>query len=98
MDIDGVSALPMFRLYPLVDQVADKVTAMFETHGSAPSNRYRDLVDLVLLVTVDGMDATLFAAALRSRARNARNPVTLPITMDSPGAGWPRGQGRLRRR
>lgn len=54
VDLTGVPDLPPFRLYPLTDQIADKVCAMYETHGpqGAPSNRYRDLVDLVLLVAV----------------------------------------------
>ena len=82
---------PMFRLYPLADQIADKVTAMFETHGNAPSNRYRDLVDLALLVTVEGIDAELLRKALRSRANNARNPVTMPTTLNSPGDSWTDG-------
>jgi hypothetical protein len=34
------------------------------------------------------MDAALLLAALRSREMNARNPVTLPLAMLSPGAGW----------
>jgi hypothetical protein len=42
-----------YRAYPLVDHVADKVVATFEVHGETqrPSTRYRDLVDLVSIVT-----------------------------------------------
>jgi hypothetical protein len=64
---------------------------MFETHGNTPSNRYRDLVDLALLVTIEGIDAGLLRQALDSRARNARNPVTMPTVMLSPGNGWVAG-------
>lgn len=89
LNVEGVPELPAFRLYPLVDQIADKVSAMYETHArGAPSNRYRDLVDLALLVGVEKMDAALLVSALRSREKNARNPVTLPSAMHSPGAGW----------
>jgi hypothetical protein len=88
LEIGGVPKLPAFQLYPLMDQIADKVSAMYETHGGAPSNRYRDLVDLALLVGVEEMDAALLLAALRSREMNVRNPVTLPLAMLSPGAGW----------
>jgi Nucleotidyl transferase AbiEii toxin, Type IV TA system len=37
---------------PLPDQVADKVCAMYEKHGhfAARSSRYRDLVDLVMVI------------------------------------------------
>ncbi|OLB76439.1 MAG: hypothetical protein AUI14_18875 [Actinobacteria bacterium 13_2_20CM_2_71_6] len=89
LDVDGVPELPTFRLYPLVDQIADKVSAMCEMHGhDVPSNRYRDLVDLVLLVDIDELDAALLSAALWPRARHARNEVTMPTAMRAPGAGW----------
>ncbi len=89
--IAGLSNLPAFRLYPLVDQIADKVAAMYETHRGVPSNRYRDLVDLALLVSAEEMEAQPLSAALRSREKHARNPVTLPTAMHSPGAGWTDG-------
>ena len=92
LDVDGVPALPAFRLYPLVDQIADKVAAMYETHGHGePSNRYRDLVDLALLISAEELDAALLRAALRSREKNARNRLALPTSMQSPGAGWSDG-------
>ena len=42
-----------YRAYPLVDHIADKLAAMFERHGTlrAPSTRYKDLVDLVAILT-----------------------------------------------
>lgn len=40
---------PLYRLYPIVDSVADKVMAIAETHHGRPSTRFRDLVDLVLI-------------------------------------------------
>ena len=42
-----------YHAYPPVDHIADKVAAMFERHGemSRPSVRYKDLVDLVAIVT-----------------------------------------------
>lgn len=44
-----------YRAYLLVDHVADKVAAMFELHGgaSAPSTRYKGLVDIVISASVD---------------------------------------------
>lgn len=91
LEVQGVPTLPTFRLYPLVDQIADKVVAMYETHMGVPSNRFRDLVDLVLLVGTMDLDATLLKSALRTRERHARNPVTLPTAMSSPGPGWDGG-------
>jgi nucleotidyltransferase AbiEii toxin of type IV toxin-antitoxin system len=93
LDIVGMTALPVFRLYPLTDQIADKVAAMYEKHGGmgAPSNRYRDLADLILLISVEEIDAALLIAALRSREQHARNPVALPAAMQAPGPGWSEG-------
>ena len=34
VEVPGVDALPEFTLYPLPDQVADKVCAMYEKHGA----------------------------------------------------------------
>jgi len=86
--VPGVPALPKFTLYPLPDQVADKVCAMFGHYGSelGPSNRYRDLVDLVFIATRCSLDATLTLAALRSEER--RRGMTLPLELHAPGPGW----------
>jgi len=92
LEVAGVPPLPAFLLYPLVDQIADKITAMYETHSRGePSNRYRDLVDLALLIGAEAMDAALLIAALHSRETNARNPVVLPASLRSPGTGWADG-------
>jgi hypothetical protein len=91
LELAGVPPLPQFQLYPLVDQIGDKVAAMYETHAGVPSNRYRDLVDLTLLTGIAELDAALLLAALRSRAKHARSPMTLPSVMRSPGAGWADG-------
>ena len=44
-----------YRVYPLVDHVADKVAAIIERHGEGDhaSTRFKDLVDLVAIVTRD---------------------------------------------
>lgn len=49
-DLRGLPDLPPMALYPVADQIADKLDA-FTRHrdGSAVSTRYRDLVDLLLL-------------------------------------------------
>lgn len=73
--LTGLPDLPAFRLYPLADQIADKVAAMYETHGTAPSNRYRDLVDLILLTGLDGIDASS-CPSTRPCRRELRQPAT----------------------
>lgn len=86
--------MPKFVLYPGVDQVADKVAAMYERHGEAgqvASNRWRDLADLVLLTEVEELDATSLARALTTRVAQARSPVRLPDKMCPPGPEWVTG-------
>ena len=57
-----------YRAYPLVDHVADKVAATLEHYGEGrrPSTRYRDLVDLVAIVTAASVPADRQLKALRS--------------------------------
>ena len=59
-----------YRAYPLVDHVADKIMATFQRYGQsqAPSTRYKDLVDLVAIVTAASVDAEPQRVALRSEA------------------------------
>lgn len=81
-----------YRAYPLVDHIADKVAAMFETHGeqNVPSTRYKDLVDLVAIVIAASVDAALMIAALRVEAE--RRGITLPARFAVPDRDlWERG-------
>jgi hypothetical protein len=57
---------PRYRLYPLVDSIADKVMAIVETHHDRPSTRFRDLVDLVLIAHSQQVRADDLAAAFAS--------------------------------
>lgn len=83
-----VAPLPPFVLYPLADQVADKVCALYERHGpqQIPSSRYRDLVDLVLITTHFDLDATQLAEALTREA--TRRALHLPAALEAPGPAW----------
>jgi len=73
-----------YRVYPLVDHVADKVAATFQLYGEGrrPSTRYRDLVDLVSIVTGASIDAIAQKAAIESEA--ARRGLNLPTEFDVP--------------
>lgn len=54
-----------YRLYPVVDQIADKVCATVADHSGKPSSREKDLVDLVILaLTPYGRDLGDFEAAV----------------------------------
>ncbi|MGH2961478.1 MAG: nucleotidyl transferase AbiEii/AbiGii toxin family protein [Solirubrobacterales bacterium] len=81
-----------YRAYPLVDHIADKVAATFDRYGEteAPSTRYKDLVDLVAIVTGASVKAQPQKAALASEAK--RRGITLPPRFDVPARElWGRG-------
>jgi hypothetical protein len=73
-----------YRAYPLVDHIADKVAATYERHGEErrPSTRYRDLVDLVAIVTTASVGAASQRAALTSEFD--RRGLTLPTSFVVP--------------
>ncbi|WP_448006000.1 nucleotidyl transferase AbiEii/AbiGii toxin family protein [Agromyces bauzanensis] len=58
-----------YRLYPVVDQIADKVCATMADYNGRPSSREKDLVDLVVLATTQTVDADALRRAIRSEAR-----------------------------
>jgi hypothetical protein len=81
-----------YRAYPLVDHVADKVAATFDRWGESevPSTRYKDLVDLVAIVTEATVDADAQTTALASEAERRR--ISLPRGFDVPARDlWERG-------
>jgi hypothetical protein len=74
-----------YKVYPLIDHVADKVVATFDGYGQDkrnPSTRFRDLVDLVAISLGATIDAESQMRALRSEA--TRREVTLPDRFDVP--------------
>ena len=85
--LELVAGLERRQLEPMVE-IADKVAAMVERHGpgSRASTRYRDLVDLVLIVRSCEVDAALTRAALSAQAH--RRELTLPLTLSAPSPAW----------
>jgi hypothetical protein len=73
-----------YRAYPLVDHIADKIAATYERYGTSrmPSTRYRDLVDLVAIITGASVDATAQRTALESEF--GRRGLALPDHFDVP--------------
>jgi len=73
-----------YRAYPLVDHIADKIAATYQRYGATamPSTRYRDLVDLVAMITGASVAATAQRAALESEF--TRRHLDLPKTFDVP--------------
>ncbi len=81
-----------YRVYPLVDHLADKVVATFQLYGhqKRPSTRFKDLLDLVSIVTGGSIPAAPQLVALTSEAE--RRGVTLPRAFDVPDRPlWERG-------
>ncbi|MCF6733699.1 nucleotidyl transferase AbiEii/AbiGii toxin family protein [Blastococcus sp. KM273129] len=97
IEVPDVAPLPEFTLYPLVDQVADKVCAMYERHGpqQIPSTRFRDLVDLVLITREFPLDGDQLSAALAQEAQ--RRGLTLPATLVLPDSTWTAGYPKVAR-
>lgn len=96
----GLARAP-YRVYPLVDHIADKVCALHETHERAsgrtePSSRYRDLADLAVFAHTASVQAPLLKRALGSEAQ--RRGMLLPERLAVPvDEGWSRGYARVAR-
>lgn len=68
---------PPYRLYSVVDHVADKVCATMELHNGRPSGRHRDLVDLVIIACTQTIDAAALGHAIEAeRLHRELPPVT----------------------
>src|SRR2546421_1375563 len=83
-----------YRAYPLVDHIADKVSACLETHARGGgtvtvSSRYKDLVDLVLIARTQQPAAADLRRAVLSET--GRRSVGLPPEFVMPGPLWPAG-------
>ncbi|MCI1748204.1 MAG: nucleotidyl transferase AbiEii/AbiGii toxin family protein [Acidipropionibacterium sp.] len=76
-----------YRLYPIVDQIADKVCATLAQYSGRPSSREWDLVDLVILATNEDMSANKLRHALLTEARV--RTLSLPDRFTIP-ASWGR--------
>ncbi|MBF6102181.1 nucleotidyl transferase AbiEii/AbiGii toxin family protein [Nocardia cyriacigeorgica] len=89
IDIEDVQPPPEFACYPLIDQIADKLAAMYEYHGEerAPSTRWRDLADLLLIISTSRFDAAALHMALNHQ-RQHRAALALPSAIHLPGPLW----------
>jgi hypothetical protein len=76
-----------YRLYPVANQVADKLTATIGRHNGKPSSREKDLVDLVVLALTQGVEAHDLRDAIVTECRLRGLPV--PQSVDLPPAWGP---------
>lgn len=76
-----------YRLYPVANQIADKVCATLATYSGARSSRERDLIDLVVIANTQTVKANELREAIRGEARlRGLDPVT---DLNLP-SGWGR--------
>jgi len=89
--VEPGNALPLpklvthwYRLYPVVDQIADKVCATMIEYNDRSSSREKDLVDLVVLATTQDIDGTALRVAIITESRRRQlepfNVFTVPAT------------------
>ncbi|WP_375430758.1 nucleotidyl transferase AbiEii/AbiGii toxin family protein [uncultured Friedmanniella sp.] len=91
LDLPRLATHP-YRLYPVIDQIADKVCATMTTYGERPSSREKDLVDLVVFATTHDIDGSALRRAIAIEAR--RRQIDLPAHFAVP-ASWGAGYGKL---
>ncbi|MBH0129985.1 nucleotidyl transferase AbiEii/AbiGii toxin family protein [Salinibacterium sp. NK8237] len=84
--VSPANRLPLTRLrtcdyvlYPLADQVADKLCATQAKYGESksPSSRVKDLIDLLLISLTESMDARQLSIAVATESkRRSLDPIT----------------------
>ncbi len=91
LDLPKLAGNP-YRLYPTVDQLADKVCATLVLYNGRPSTREKDLVDLVVLAVTQDVDATKLRRALE--VESSARSLSLPHAFEIPTA-WGARYARL---
>lgn len=91
LDLSKLRSSP-YRLYPIVDQIADKVCATLTLYNGRPSSREKDLVDLVVLARTQAIEGTGLRRALHAEA--AARSLTLPSAFGIPRA-WGAAYAKL---
>lgn len=81
-----------YRLYPVADQIADKVCATMAEYGERASSREKDLVDLVVLAATHDVDGTALCAAIAAESRRRKMPPFEHFVVPS---SWGDGYSRL---
>ena len=65
-----------YRLYPVVDQIADKVCATMQRCDDRPSSREKDLVDIIVLAITQDIDGTALMTAITAESsRRGMDPI-----------------------
>jgi len=90
LDLPRLASNP-YRLYPLVDQIADKVCATMTEFRGQTSSREKDLVDLVVLATTQDIDGNALRVAITTEARRRKmEPFHHFVVPPTWGVGYTR--------
>lgn len=81
-----------YRLFPVVDQIADKVCATITEYKEGSSSREKDLVDLVVFATTQDVEGTALRVAISTEARRR---LMAPIEHFSVPSSWGHGYAKL---
>lgn len=83
-----------YRLYPVVDQIADKLSATAARYGTEerPSTRTKDLIDLALLIRTQELDSDELRLAINTGFYRRRLE---PMEQFQVPDGWERAYARL---
>lgn len=81
-----------YRLYPVVDQIADKVCATLMEYKSRASSREKDLVDLVVLATTHKINGAELSMAITTEIRRRRMDPFGKFTVPT---AWGTGYAKL---
>lgn len=78
-----------YRLYPVVDQIADKVCATMAEYDGRPSSREKDLVDIVIFAVTQDIDGTALNLAINTeRNRRKMEPFERFVVPTNWGSGY----------
>lgn len=81
-----------YRLYPVVDQIADKVCATMAEYNERTSSREKDLVDLVVLAATQDIGGTALRIAIATEARRRQ---MAPLDRFTVPSSWGGGYAKL---
>lgn len=84
----------LYRLYPVVDQIADKVCAAMTVFNERAPSREKDLVDLVVFATTHDIDGARLRVAITSEAHRRR---MAPFDRFAVPTTWGIGYAKLSR-
>ena len=72
-----------YRLYPVANQIADKVCATIADYNGRPSSREKDLVDLVVIAATQSIDSAALREAITTECAKRRLLVPEQFTIPS---------------